>query len=315
MWDFGDGSTAEGIKVAHSYSNSGIYKVVLTVLDDTGLNNNAAKDYSEVEIISSPGVNFTIPDKSKLNSEHTLTASIPTGKEKASLLYEWFLNDSKIADGQSIKIKFIKPGINKVRLSIKDKSNGVSIGEDLTRYIQIPDRPKLSLPKNVTICPDEQLKIDPVMETDNSGLKYTWRSGDGKIVGNSISLNLINLPGGKYHYTLELADTYNQVFARDSVSVFVNEGPRIPALSDTTVYIGYANDGVLFDAEKVFSESTDYLKINWDFGDGTNSDLPSVLHRYAKEAVYKVELTADDQKNTKCSKVISSFFVTVKKSM
>jgi PKD repeat protein/DNA-binding MarR family transcriptional regulator len=36
FWDFGDGSTAEGLIVNHSYSKAGIYEVILEVIDDDG---------------------------------------------------------------------------------------------------------------------------------------------------------------------------------------------------------------------------------------------------------------------------------------
>jgi PKD repeat protein len=39
-WDFGDGSTATGIKVNHTYSGLGMYKVTLTVTDNYGLQNS-----------------------------------------------------------------------------------------------------------------------------------------------------------------------------------------------------------------------------------------------------------------------------------
>ncbi|MEJ2044653.1 MAG: glycosyl hydrolase family 8 [Reinekea sp.] len=39
QWNFGDGSTANGNQVSHTYASSGNYTVTLTVIDDTGDNN------------------------------------------------------------------------------------------------------------------------------------------------------------------------------------------------------------------------------------------------------------------------------------
>lgn len=36
-WDFGDGSTASGVKVYHSFASAGVYTVILTVTDNIGL--------------------------------------------------------------------------------------------------------------------------------------------------------------------------------------------------------------------------------------------------------------------------------------
>lgn len=45
IWDFGDGTTDEGIKVFHSFSNAKNYKVSLKVIDDT----NTSKNFSSIE--------------------------------------------------------------------------------------------------------------------------------------------------------------------------------------------------------------------------------------------------------------------------
>ncbi|MEM3341243.1 MAG: PKD domain-containing protein, partial [Thermoplasmata archaeon] len=37
LWVFGDGGTATGMKTTHAYANNGVYKVVLTVVDDFGV--------------------------------------------------------------------------------------------------------------------------------------------------------------------------------------------------------------------------------------------------------------------------------------
>ncbi len=42
-WDFGDGTTAEGVLVAHSYNASGTYDITLIITDDEGYNGNLTK--------------------------------------------------------------------------------------------------------------------------------------------------------------------------------------------------------------------------------------------------------------------------------
>jgi PKD repeat protein len=41
-WDLGDGTTASGAEVSHSYSAAGSYRVTLTVTDNDGLSSSAS---------------------------------------------------------------------------------------------------------------------------------------------------------------------------------------------------------------------------------------------------------------------------------
>ena len=53
-WDFGDGSSGEGVNARHRYREPGRYEVALTVRDDTDLPNNAATDTLIVEVNAPP---------------------------------------------------------------------------------------------------------------------------------------------------------------------------------------------------------------------------------------------------------------------
>jgi len=42
VWNFGDGATANGVSSSHTYTTSGIYSAVVTVIDSTGLSSSTA---------------------------------------------------------------------------------------------------------------------------------------------------------------------------------------------------------------------------------------------------------------------------------
>jgi PKD repeat protein len=53
-WNFGDQTTAEGVKVTHAYTKSGMYKVTLTVDDNTGTSCSSAVSSFEAQVNESP---------------------------------------------------------------------------------------------------------------------------------------------------------------------------------------------------------------------------------------------------------------------
>jgi PKD repeat protein len=59
-WDFGDGEKAEGIKVNHAYKNIGVYKVVLTVTDDSNIEGNTSTDSFMATVNAEPVPNIEV---------------------------------------------------------------------------------------------------------------------------------------------------------------------------------------------------------------------------------------------------------------
>ena len=61
-WDLGDGIKKTGVKVSHSYSKEGVYKVVLTVTDPSGNTNSTSRDITIVKKGMTGTINVTVLD-------------------------------------------------------------------------------------------------------------------------------------------------------------------------------------------------------------------------------------------------------------
>lgn len=55
-WNFGDGETATGIRVSHSYTKAGAYRVLLTVIDDRDATNTASVQIDALEPVNLPPI-------------------------------------------------------------------------------------------------------------------------------------------------------------------------------------------------------------------------------------------------------------------
>ncbi|HEX7070986.1 MAG TPA: sugar-binding protein, partial [Rhodothermales bacterium] len=60
-WDFGDGSTGEGVTVDHSYTTTGSFTVTLTITDDTGATRSASRSISVIDGLGTPEKPLPIP--------------------------------------------------------------------------------------------------------------------------------------------------------------------------------------------------------------------------------------------------------------
>lgn len=61
-WDLGDGIKKTGVKVSHSYSKEGVYKVVLTVTDPSGNTNSTSRNIAIVKKGMTGTINVTVLD-------------------------------------------------------------------------------------------------------------------------------------------------------------------------------------------------------------------------------------------------------------
>jgi uncharacterized protein YceK len=61
VWNFGDGSTGDGVVVSHTYASEGTYTVTLTVTDDDGLTNTTSMEI-QVSSSSSSTSEYTFSD-------------------------------------------------------------------------------------------------------------------------------------------------------------------------------------------------------------------------------------------------------------
>lgn len=62
----------------------------------------------------------------------------------------------------------------------------------------------------------------------------------------------------------------------------------------------------VFDARKSYDPEKGKLSYVWDFGDGTTSDQPYVVHTYEKGGNYRVTLTVSDNSGLRCEKNTTS---------
>ncbi len=156
-WNFGDGTSGEGIEITHLYLNPGTYNPTLTVTDAKGGTATssipviATAPTATPQTTASPTASITISKKTdyKEGEEQSLEVTLDGSKSKASianatiLQYAWSFGDG--ATGSGVSVRHLYPGLEKytARLTVTDsagKQAQTSVIIDLEALMLTEDR-------------------------------------------------------------------------------------------------------------------------------------------------------------------------------
>ena len=315
-WDFGDGQTADGMKVKHAYAKGGNYQVTLTVTDDSGTICDIGIDKLKVFVNTAPvadaGKDVLL---CKLNPEEplevTFDGSASRDADGNTLSYSWDFGDGQTGEGKVIKHTYLKGGEYTVKLSVNDNTDTNCNKAIATKKVMLNRAPVAKAGSNMKICVGEKADFDASKSFDADGdiLTYSWDFGDGeKGEGKIVSHQYPK--GGTYQVKLTVDDGTKTSCSSstDKISVNVNSMPKAVISSKDSASVGQV---INFDSSASSDFDGDKLSHTWDFGDGTTASGSIVKHSYAKGGLYKVTLVVDDGKATDCSSVVESHYIKV----
>jgi|GEM_PF-2678405 len=126
VWNFGDGTTANGIKVSHTYTTypeNGEYIVTLTVTDTFGAYATAT---IKVRINRIPIAKIASVPAKVVGSKIVFDALGSSDEDNDALTYTWDFGDGTTATGANPTHVYSKPGTYDVKLTVSDGRGGTS---------------------------------------------------------------------------------------------------------------------------------------------------------------------------------------------
>jgi PKD repeat protein len=153
-WKLGDGTSAGGKQISHTFVVAGTFTTSLKVTDDGGLSDSVS-----TPVIVQPQAGSNIPPTAIIN------ASAKSGKIPLSLLfngnksmdtdgsiteYTWNFGDGTAASGMTIRHSFLKAGEYKVTLKVTDNLGAVSLPAVYTVTATSTDTEEEDIGKGVT---------------------------------------------------------------------------------------------------------------------------------------------------------------------
>ncbi|MBI1879051.1 MAG: PKD domain-containing protein [Chloroflexi bacterium] len=295
QWNFGDGNTANGINVNHTYANQNTYTAVLTVIDDNGATDTAS---IVITVNNTPPVAVAGPDQT-VNEGGQLTfngsgSSDPNPGD--TLSYQWNFGDgSPVGNGVSVTHPYPDgPATYIVTLTVTDADGGSAT--DTLQVTVNNVAPTAAAGSDQTVDEGSQVNFNGSGSSDPGldNLSYQWDFGDGSPVANGVNV-AHTYPDGPASYvvTLTVTDSDGSV-GTDTAQITVNNvAPTAQAVADqTTVTVGQV---VNFDGSGSTDPGADTLTYLWDFGDGTTDNSgPIVSHAWTITGTYTIILQVDD---------------------
>jgi len=289
FWDFGNGDTSTFANPIHSYIDTGIYLVSLTVTDSNGCDSTLINTVNVSAItVAAFGV-----DTLKAECPPLVVTCLDSS---ASDVVSWFwdFGDGATSSVQNPVHTYSYPDTFDISLAVTNingcvdtllKQQLIKIGGPFGSFDFYPDSG--CVPLDVTLIAD-------AYRTET----YTWDFGDGVLdstTGDSVMHTYLS--AGTPHPILILKDTNNCEYVAippDPDSILIDDPEASFSMSNDTLYSTLCGLDTVFFTDSSFTRSiyTSVTSWFWDFGDFTTSSQQYPYHVYMDTGIYTVTLTA-----------------------
>jgi gliding motility-associated-like protein len=281
-WNFGDGSTGNGRSVAHVYTVSGNYPVTLIITDISGCKDTLTQQtYIRV---NGPVANFgSSTPGSCLLSNIQFTDSSHTDGTHPIVSWIWNYGDGNIETLSSgpFQHTYSTAGLFNVSLTVTDNAGCTdNIIRNSLLTISHPQALFSSIDTNT--CPNKIVHF--INSSLGPSLSYHWDFGDGTSSTQAQPTHIYN-SDGLYTIRLRIVDQYG---CSDSLTKqdYINVTTPVASFTVSDSVSSCPPLIVQFN-----NTSQHYSSFDWDFGDGSHSQVAAPSHFYAIPGTYIARLT------------------------
>lgn len=224
LWDFGDGNTSTDVSPNHTYKDTGIYTIKLSVNKGQVCGEEATSVIKVfpgfVPDFSFKGICFNKPT---IFTDNTTTAYGVVNS------WKWNFSDPTNTNGTSTRqnpaYTYKDMGTKNVQLIVTNSKGCV---DTIVKPVQVMDKPALSVAfKDTLICNGDPLQL---RARGDDGV-YSWTPATSMINGNTPEPTVTPVTTTKYFVKLDAEGCINN----DSVNVRVVDFVTLKAFNDTTI--------------------------------------------------------------------------------
>lgn len=293
-WRFGDGATSDDVNpLPHVYAAQGRYTVEM---DGFNSATQCLVTASDIIIIQEVKADFEV-NTDKPCKDAPL---IFTDKSNAAATWEWDIATQSF-DVPSPQTKVRTPGDYVATLKAIDTDGCFDIKSIPIKVLDMEGNFVYAPP--VSNCDELSVVFENLSTGTPEPTAWIWDFGDGETSTDENPTHVYDALG-TYAVTLSVTSADGTcVFSKDDAIVFTNPVPAFET-AKTEFCIG--------DLVQVANTTTDAVKYEWDYGDGTRTDFfaPSIV--YEDTGAYDISLFAIDQYGCE-KKLVKEEFVIIEK--
>ena len=292
IWDFGDNSpkvtTITPVNfVTHTYSQVGNYRLMLVSIDSATCN-IADTAYTSVRVGNNTVVpKFTalkLPPCTNLSFKfiNTTTAALPVYTNQ-SFVWDFGDGSPRLRTGYTdVTHTYASIGNYAVKLIVDD-----------TVFCNAPDSATVNIRLAINVVAGinaaDKACVNTPLTFENAsigGTSFEWSFGDGSPLSQDVSPTHTYLQAGRYTVRLIANDT--STCNKSDTAFFTVNVFDIPVADFTFLPVEPQENKPAF----FTNQSSNYTKLNWDFGDGEFSDQENPSHQFNATGIYNVCLIA-----------------------
>ncbi|WP_368073650.1 PKD domain-containing protein [Tateyamaria omphalii] len=314
VWRLPDGTTATQERVDHQIDAPGTYRIGLRVEDN--FSGGAAADNDEVFVtVNDAPVAQAGADRLVAPGDPViLDASASFDPDGQIVQYQWTFDDG-FADQELAQVErsYATPGTWTAQLVVTD-SAGVAnstVSDRIT--VRVNAAPVADARPDIeTDALQVAFDGSGSAGADGDALIYTWDFGDGSPPRTGQQITHVYPRSDTFPVTLQIDDGLgmSNATAIHATTVVVNARPVAEAGGNRAVCSGKS---ILFDACDSIDPDGGLLLYQWDFGDGTTSDLVNPSKIYETPGASAVTLRIRNGKDTEWGRDMDRVAVLVRK--
>ncbi len=295
-WDFGDGTSAFGPKVSHSYTLPGTYKAILTVVGSgSGRCSRISQVAATINVVEGPKPVISVPNYISVGETLNLDATLLVKEQRVhTSLWKVESNDTTVYSQNSV-FSFIpqQPGIYHIELTVYAETQSTCTSATARREVHVNAPPviQVNVPSAVALGDVVVLDASGCYDPDGIITKYEWYI-DGVFYSFS-EVVPVQFTSTKFH-TVQLRITDHSGTStrtvEETATIFVNSKPLARIMVPENLYEG---EETVLKASSIVDDDGDSLEFKWKVN-GKEIEQPKVL--WEKPGTYILTLIANDQR-------------------